>query len=132
MKLLLDTHLLLWAAGDPDRLSDTARTMIADSANRLYFSSASIWEIVIKKGLGRDDFRVDPARLRTMLVANGYEEIVVESDHALAVDLLPQLHKDPFDRILLAQARVERLLLMTADSQITNYGDGIVAVCPNV
>jgi len=128
VKLLLDTHLLLWAAGAPEKLSETARELILDSGNTLYFSSASIWEIVIKKGLGRDDFRVDPVRLRMLLVANGYEEIAVESDHALAVNLLPPLHKDPFDRILLAQARAERVLLMTADTQILPYGDGVVAV----
>lgn len=128
MKLLLDTHLLLWAAGVPEKLSETARELILDSGNTLYFSSASIWEIVIKKGLGREDFRVDPVRLRMLLVANGYEEMAIESDHALAVDLLPPLHEDPFDRILLAQARVERLLLMTADTQLLTYGDGVVAV----
>lgn len=128
MKLLLDTHLLLWAAGSPEKLSGTARELILDNGNTLFFSSASIWEIVIKKGLGRDDFRVDPARLRTLLVANGYEEMAVESDHVLAVDLLPPVHKDPFDRILLAQARVERVLLMTGDTQILTYGDGVVAV----
>jgi len=128
MKLLLDTYLLLWAAGDPDRLSDAAREMLKDEANILYFSPASIWEIVIKKGLGRDDFRVDPARLRKLLVANGYEELSIESDHALAVETLPALHKDPFDRMLLAQARCERLQLLTADCQLVAYGDSVISV----
>ena len=127
MKLLLDTHLLLWAAGEPEKLSASARSLLLDNANDLFFSSASIWEIVIKKGLGRDDFKVDPVRLRKMLVTNGYAEVSVESDHALAIDNLPPLHKDPFDRILLAQAKVEGLQLVTADTQIIRYGDGVIA-----
>ena len=127
MKLLLDTHVLLWAAGEPEKLSESVRSLLLDSANDLFFSSASIWEIVIKRGLGRDDFKVDPVRLRKMLVTNGYAEVSVESDHALAIDNLPPLHKDPFDRILLAQARVEGLQLVTADTQIIKYGDGVIA-----
>lgn len=128
MKLLLDTHVLLWAAGEPDKLSETSRLLLQDESNDLFFSSASIWEIVIKRGLGRDDFRVDPLRLRKMLVMNGYTEISVASDHALAVDGLPPLHKDPFDRILLAQAQTEGLSLVTADEQLTKYGEGIITV----
>lgn len=127
MKLLLDTHVLLWAAGEPDKLSKTSRLLLQDETNDLFFSSASIWEIVIKRGLGRDDFRVDPLRLRKMLVMNGYTEISVASDHALAVDGLPPLHKDPFDRILLAQARTEGFSLVTADEQLTRYGEGVIA-----
>jgi PIN domain nuclease of toxin-antitoxin system len=126
MKLLLDTHLLLWAAGEPDRIPQTTRELLLDSANELYFSAASIWEIVIKRALGRDDFRVDPARLRKLLVANGYVELAIEAEHALAVEALPPLHKDPFDRMLLAQARTEGLQLVTADSQVQQYGSGII------
>ena len=126
MKLLLDTHVLLWAAGEPEKLSENTRFLLLDESNDLFFSSASIWEIVIKRGLGRDDFMVDPLRLRKMLVMNGYTEISVASDHALAVDGLPLLHKDPFDRILLAQARTEGFSLVTLDSQLTRYGDGII------
>lgn len=127
MKLLLDTHVLLWAAGEPDKLSETTRLLLLDESNDLFFSSASIWEIVIKRGLGRDDFRVDPFRLRKMLVMNGYTEIAVASDHALAVALLPPLHKDPFDRILLSQARTEGFSLVTSDDQLFRYGEGIIA-----
>ena len=129
MKLLLDTHILLWSAGQPDKLSDEARSLLLDTSNRLFFSAASIWEIVIKRGLGRDDFKVDPLRLLKQLVINGYEEVAVSSDHALAVEVLPPLHKDPFDRILIAQARTEGMLLMTADCQVSLYGDGIMTVC---
>lgn len=128
MKLLLDTHILLWSAGEPDKLSDEARTLLLDTSNRLFFSAASMWEIVIKRGLGRDDFKVDPLRLLKQLVINGYEEVSVSSDHALAVEVLPSLHKDPFDRILIAQARTEGMLLLTADSQVSRYGDSIMLV----
>jgi PIN domain nuclease of toxin-antitoxin system len=124
---LLDTHVLLWAAGDPDRISAPVRALLEDAVNTLHFSAASLWEIVIKKALGRDDFRVDPVRLRRLLVANGWNELAVASDHALAVGALPPLHRDPFDRILLAQARSEGLQLITADRQLQQYGDGIVA-----
>jgi len=128
VKLLLDTHILLWSAGQPDKLSTEARTILLDSTNSLFFSSASIWEIVIKRGLGRDDFKVDPLRLRKQLVINGYEEVAVSADHALAVDVLPALHKDPFDRILIAQARMEGMLLLSADCQVSRYGNGILTV----
>jgi len=128
VKLMLDTHILLWSAGQPEKLSAEARSLLLDTSNVLFFSAASIWEIVIKRGLGRDDFRVDPLRLLKQLVINGYEEVSVSSDHALAVDVLPPLHKDPFDRILIAQARTEGMLLLTADSQVSLYGDGIITV----
>ena len=104
MKLLLDTHLLLWAASEPDRLPEAAATAIADEGHELYFSAASIWEIVIKGGLGRDDFEVDANLLRRGLVDNGYAELAIASSHAIAVSALPSLHKDPFDRMLVAQA----------------------------
>lgn len=126
MNLLLDTHVLLWAAGAPDKLSDATRALLLDEANRLFFSVASIWELVIKRRLGREDFRVDPSRLRRLLVMNGYGEVALTSDHALAVEGLPALHRDPFDRILVAQARVEGMLLVTADSQVAQYREGIL------
>lgn len=126
MNLLLDTHVLLWAAGAPDKLSDATRALLLDEANRLFFSVASLWEVVIKRGLGRDDFRVDPSRLRRLLVMNGYGEVALTSDHALAVEGLPALHRDPFDRILVAQARAEGMRLVTADSQVAQYGEGIL------
>ncbi|HET6215854.1 MAG TPA: type II toxin-antitoxin system VapC family toxin [Acidobacteriaceae bacterium] len=121
MRLLLDTHLLLWAALEPDRLSPTARRLMKDAGNQLAFSAASFWEIAIKRGLGRSDFRVDPRLLRRGLLDNGYSELLVGSDHALAMDGLPPLHKDPFDRILIAQAMVEGITLLTADALIAKY-----------
>ncbi|MEW6339788.1 MAG: type II toxin-antitoxin system VapC family toxin [Pseudomonadota bacterium] len=121
MKLLLDTHLLLWAAGEPHRLSPEARRLIEDRAYELFFSAASLWEVAIKRGLGREDFRVDPRLLRRGLLDNGYSELVIESAHAVAVDTLPPIHKDPFDRILVAQAWTEGITLLTADPLVAQY-----------
>lgn len=121
MKLLLDTHILLWAAGEPARLSATARTLINDPANAPVFSVASLWEVAIKRGLGREDFDVDPRRLRRGLLDNGYEELPINSDHAVAVDALPPIHRDSFDRLLVAQAMVEGLLLLTTDDRVAAY-----------
>jgi PIN domain nuclease of toxin-antitoxin system len=121
MKLLLDTHLLLWAAGEPKRLPAAARKLINDARNELLFSAASLWEIVIKRSLGRDDFRVDPRLLRRGLLDNGYAELAVGGEHVLAVDSLPPIHKDPFDRLLVAQAQVESVTLLTADLLLGRY-----------
>lgn len=121
MKLLLDTHLLLWAAGDPSRLSSDARALIEDLGNDLVFSAASLWEVAIKRGLGRTDFQVDPRLLRRGLLDNGYGELPIASEHAVAVDALPRIHADPFDRILVAQSMVEGITLLTADPIVARY-----------
>jgi len=121
MKLLLDTHLLLWAAGEPDRLPSPARALLEDPANELIFSVASLWEITIKCRLGRRDFSVDPRLLRRGLLDNGYGELPVTSEHAVALDSLPPIHKDPFDRILVAQATVEGIALLTVDPVLARY-----------
>jgi PIN domain nuclease of toxin-antitoxin system len=121
VKLLLDTHLLLWAAGQPERLSAATRSLIDDPQNEPMFSSASLWEVAIKRGLGRPDFQVDPRLLRRGLLDNGYGELPITSDHAVAVDGLPPIHKDPFDRILVAQAIVEGITLLTADPLVARY-----------
>jgi PIN domain nuclease of toxin-antitoxin system len=121
MKLLLDTHLLLWAAGQPNRLSVAARKLINGPANKLLFSAASIWEVAIKRGLGRSDFQADPRLLRRGLLDNGYGEVPVLSDHVVAIESLPPIHKDPFDRLLVAQATVEGITLLTADSVVAQY-----------
>lgn len=121
MKLLLDTHLLLWAAGAPERLSAMARQLIEAPDNEPCFSAASLWEITIKRGLGRSDFQADPRLLRRGLLDNGYTELPILSGHAIAVDSLPPLHKDPFDRILVAQATTEGILLLTADALVAQY-----------
>ncbi|WP_018237344.1 type II toxin-antitoxin system VapC family toxin [Ensifer sp. BR816] len=121
MNILLDTHLLLWAAGDPGRLSRDALAFIEDRENALYFSAASLWEIAIKRGLGRADFQADPRLLRRGLLDNGYAELPVNGAHAVAVDQLPPIHKDPFDRILVAQSIVEGFVLVTSDEMIGRY-----------
>ena len=125
MKVLLDTHVLLWAAGVQARLPQEARELIEDPDTELVFSAASLWEVAIKSGLGRDDFRVDARLLRRGLLENGYTELAVTGSHAVAVDSLPPLHKDPFDRMLVAQAQVEGFLLLTADPAVASYGGSI-------
>ena len=125
MKLLLDTHLLLWAASAPDRLSADARSLIQETENELFFSAASIWEIAIKSRLGLDDFAVDPRLLRRGLLDNGYGEIAVSSEHAVAIDTLPDIHKDPFDRLLVAQAASEGIILLTSDTVVAEYPGSI-------
>lgn len=121
MKLLLDTHLLLWAAGEPDRLSAEARALIVETGNELFFSAASLWEVAIKNGLGREDFAVDPRLLRRGLLDNGYSNLSIASEHAVAVDSLPSIHRDPFDRLLVAQSLVEGITLLTSDELVAQY-----------
>ena len=121
MKLLLDTHLLLWAAGEPRRLSKQARALIDNPDNELLFSAASLWEVAIKRGLGRKDFKVDARLLRRGLLDNDYRELPIISDHVVATESLPLIHRDPFDRILVAQATVEGITLLTIDSLVSQY-----------
>ncbi|MDO9150586.1 MAG: type II toxin-antitoxin system VapC family toxin [Methylotenera sp.] len=128
MKLLLDTHIILLAAGEPEQLSNKAKSLIEDPENQLYFSAASLWEISIKNKLGREDFKVDIAVLRRNLLDNGYLEIAINSAHAIGVDTLPNIHKDPFDRMLVAQTAVEGITLMTADSVVAEYPVAVVKV----
>lgn len=125
MKLLLDTHLLLWAAGLPDQLSDEARALLSDSGNELLFSAGSLWEVAIKSRLGRADFHVDPRLLRRGLLDNGYSDLPITSEHTVAIDILPPIHRDPFDRILVAQALVEGITLITSDPVVARYPGAI-------
>jgi PIN domain nuclease of toxin-antitoxin system len=119
--LLVDTHLLLWAAGQPHRLSRQARRLLEDADSQLWFSAASLWEVAIKHALGREDFQVEPRRLRRALIDNGWHELPLSSEHALATLDLPPLHKDPFDRMLIAQAHVEGVILVTSDEVVAQY-----------
>jgi len=121
VKLLLDTHLLLWAAGPSPRLSSQARRLIDDPQNELLASTASLWEIAIKSALRRPNFGVDAPLFRRNLLNNGYRELAVTGEHAVAVTNLPPLHKDPFDRILLAQSIIEGIMLLTADPVVAQY-----------
>jgi PIN domain nuclease of toxin-antitoxin system len=121
VRLLLDTHLLLWAAGAAERLSPQARLLLDDPNNELLFSAASLWEIAIKHSLGRADFAVDVRLLRRGLFDNLYRELAVTGEHAVAVAGLPPIHKDPFDRILVAQSIIEGVMLLTADPLVAQY-----------
>src|SRR5580658_8101594 len=125
MKLLLDTHLLLWAAGEPHRLSSAAGKLLENKRNELFFSAISLLEVAIKRGLGRNDFQVEPRLLRRGLLDNGYSELPIGSNHAVALDGLAPLHKDPFDRILIAQATVEGITLLTMDPLVAQYSGPI-------
>lgn len=127
MKYLVDTHLLLWSAMTDGALessgvlSGEAIAIINDESNELYFSPASIWEIAIKNALGRDDFQVDPHVFRRLLLDNGYFELPINSGHAADVANLEGHHADPFDRMLIAQATAEGMLLLTHDGKIAAY-----------
>ncbi len=121
MRLLLDTHLVLWAALWPDRLSVAARVLIDDPENLPMFSVVSIWEVAIKKALKRQDFTVEPALLRRNLLDNGYSEIAIVGAHVVTVAALPPIHKDPVDRMLVAQAMVEGAEFLTADLTLAGY-----------
>jgi PIN domain nuclease of toxin-antitoxin system len=128
MKILLDTHVLLWVAGDPKQLSVQAKKLLEDPQNQLYFSAASLWEISIKNKLGRTDFKVDLPVLRRNLLDYGFEEIAINSAHTMAIEALPNIHKDPFDRMLIAQTIVEGITLMTADSAVAEYPVAVLKV----
>jgi len=121
MKLLVDTHLLLWAARGTKRVPPKAREFVCDTTHDLLFSVVSLWEITIKRSLGRADFQFDPRLLRSNLLGNGYSELTISSAHVLAVETLPAIHKDPFDRLLLAQAMTEGVTLLTADATVARY-----------
>ncbi len=105
----------------PQRLSSEAMHLIEDPDNQLIFSVVSLWEISIKNSLGRSDFQVDPRLLRRGLLDNGYEELPITGQHAVAISGLPSLHADPFDRMLVAQSMVEGVLLLTSDSIVARY-----------
>ena len=121
MQLLLDTHLLVWAMGEPERLAPALVRLLEDPMNTPVFSVASLWELVIKRGLDRPDFRLEPPLLRQALLEAGWRELPVEAHHVLVVGQLPALHRDPFDRLLLAQAQADGLLLITADQHLAQY-----------
>jgi PIN domain nuclease of toxin-antitoxin system len=128
MKLLLDTNMVLWTASDSIRLPDAARAALEDRSNELWFSVVSIWEIAIKQGLNRTDFRFDARAIRDQLLDNGFQELVMTSAHAIAIGSLPLIHKDPFDRLLIAQAMAEGVTLLTVDSKIAKYPGSILKV----
>lgn len=121
MRLLVDTQLLLWAAAEPHRVPKRAAALMEADDSDLHFSVASLWETTIKNTAGRPSFQVDTQRLRSRLKQGGYKELTIDAEHALLV--LPPFHRDPFDRILVAQASVEGLSLLTADAALAQYSD---------
>jgi PIN domain nuclease of toxin-antitoxin system len=121
MRFLLDTHLVLWSLLEPDRLSAQARALLQSRKTEPVFSTACLWEIGIKRALKKKGFEADARVLRRTMLEDGYEELPVLGQHAVEVDMLPLIHKDPFDRILIAQAMVEGITLLTADPVIARY-----------
>ena len=121
MRLLLDTHVLLWAIASSRRLPKEARSLIEDPENDVFYSAASLWEIAIKSALRRSDFRIDLRTFSAALPESGLVELPVRSAHAVSVAELPDVHRDPFDRMLIAQALTEPLLLLTNDAALTKY-----------
>jgi len=121
MKFLSDSHLLIWAAINSSRVPKRVLPLLNDKDNELFFSSASLWEITVKAAAGRFDFQIDPRLLRRNLLDNGYQELPVTSEHALMLLTLPPIHKDPFDRMLIAQAIAEGITLLTSDATIAKY-----------
>ena len=125
VRFLPDTRLLMWAVSKPERLSAKALKLISDEANRLFSSAASIWEIAIKISFKRPDLIVNVPKLHSELHRNRYQEVAVVTGHTFAVVHLPHLHKDPFDRLLPAQALREDLTLVAADAMLANYSGPI-------
>ena len=123
---LLDTHVIIWLATNAP-MSDKANSLV-DSGAPLYFSVASLWEMTIKKSTGRADFTVDIPAFRSDAIAAGYLELNIETGHAVAVGSLAAIHRDPFDRMLIAQATVEGMRLLTVDSEIIKYGDPVIDI----
>lgn len=128
MRYLVDTHLILWAAIQPDDLPAKAADIMEDLRHQLSFSVVNLWEVVIKNARTRVDFEANPYDLRAGMLANGYLELTVSASHVLAVGDLPYIHRDPFDRLLIAQARVEGLTLLTADATVARYPGAILHV----
>lgn len=128
MRLLLDTHIALWAISDDPRLSGNARSIITTPENEIYVSSASIWEISIKHSLARSNMPISGQEAINYFKESGYRLLPVSPEHAASVESLPQLHADPFDRMLITQALHEPLRLVTHDTLISRYSDTILLV----
>ena len=120
MKILLDTHLILWWLANSPSLSDQARALISDPGNTLFISAVSLWEIWLKVSLGK--LRL-PADFETRLAAESFENLPLTAPHTRQVAVLPWHHRDPFDRMLVAQAQTDNLIFLTADEIATRYGD---------
>lgn len=128
VRILLDTHIALWAIADDSRLKATARALIEAPDNVVAVSAASIWEIGIKQALGHGDMPLSAAEAAGYFRAAGYVLLDISADHAAAVETLPLIHADPFDRLIVAQALTEPLRLITHDDTVARYSDSIMRV----
>lgn len=128
MKLLLDTHIALWAVSDDPRLSLKARELITTPRNLIWVSAVSIWEIAIKHSLGRGDMPISGAEALEYFRQSGYRMLPVSPEHAAAVEALPAHHQDPFDRLLVAQSLAEPLRLLTHDTAVARYSDAVILI----
>jgi PIN domain nuclease of toxin-antitoxin system len=128
MRILLDTHVALWAITDDERLPTRVRELILEARNEVYVSAASVWEIAIKHGLARADMPVSGKEASAWFETAGYTLLPVSAAHAAAVEDLPPIHADPFDRLLVAQALTEPLRLVTHDRTVARYSDSIILV----
>jgi PIN domain nuclease of toxin-antitoxin system len=121
MTFLLDTHFVIWIPINDRHIGKAGRRILTEPTNAFLFSAANLWEIAIKRARKGGAFAYDPRAIRKHMLANGYAELPIEGSHAVAVDSLPPIHKDPFDRLLIAQAMVEGITLLTRDRTIANY-----------
>jgi len=128
VRVLLDTHLLLWSVASSRRLSKRARSLILDPVNHVFYSAASVWEVAIKSALRRADFKADAEALVRALAQGGFSELPVTAAHAARVARLPEIHRDPFDRLLVAQSLTEPMTLLTNDAALLRYGSLIQLV----
>ena len=127
-RFLVDTQLLLWNVYGSRKLPARVGRLFRDGRHEFFYSAASLWEIAIKAARGREDFAADPAAIRDTLEANGFQELPVSGQHAVALAALPSIHGDPFDRMLIAQALVEPLALITSDERLAAYPGTIEVV----
>lgn len=128
MKLLLDTHVLIWKADAPERLTSKGRRMLSEVENVIFFTVVSLWEIGVKRGLGRRDFNFDPKILRRELLVRGFRELPLSAEHVLSIERLPKLHRDPFDRLLICQSLAEGLTLLSHDERVLQYPVNLLRV----
>ena len=123
MNYLLDTHVLLWALSAPEKLPPAMRDIIQDPAASIWFSVASLWEVAIKSALGRPDFSFDARQIWSAARDTSFLELDVQALHVFKLRELPELHQDPFDRLLLAQAKAMNMHLLTVDAKVLQYSD---------
>jgi PIN domain nuclease of toxin-antitoxin system len=128
VNLLLDTHIVLWASAAKSKLPKGAAKYLASGDHTLWVSAATFWEVAIKRSLNKPDFRIDVAPLRAGLLRNGHFELTIDGTHVLELAKLPMYHTDPFDRLLVAQAKAEGMILLTSDKALATYGDFVRAV----